>query len=442
MGKADTEEVGVYLGGAKYFIALSIAHCDWVVYAVNAGDKPMGHWLLVVPAWWSLAKKIKNSVGPFSASAHRENARYARLPVQPWVCLRLATIKGHSKMCSFTVLGGGVWWGPKTSQYLVWPPFASRSATHLLRIELIRLLIVACGMLVHSSSMAVCSCWILAGTGTRCRVRRSRASQTCSMGEYAGHARTGCFQLPGIVYRSLQHGAVHYHAATWGDGVDAWHNNGPQDLVTVSLCIQNAINKCNLCSLSITYACPYHNPHRHHGPLDPKCWHQQTAYLHDAIHAVCLSGPVQWKLGFIREENTSPKCQTPSNVSILPTQVGYDDEACRLASLRRFLTVCAEILWLCKPIVAAAVRVAGLRQSWRWRCWMWRSWAGVVTRGLRLWGRLDVLPNSLKRLWKWFMVEKWTFNSQATALVDIPAVSMPIATLPQNLQHLWHCAVW
>ncbi len=86
--------------------------------------------------------------------------------------------------------------------------------------------------------------------------------------------------------------------------------------------------------------------------------------------------------------------------------------ACRWASLRRFLTVCAEILWLCKPIAAAAVRVAGLRRSWRWRCWMWRSWAGVVTRGLRLWGRLDVLPNSLKRLWRRLMVEKWTFNSR------------------------------
>ena len=24
----------------------------------------------------------------------------------------------------------------------------------------------------------------------------------------------GCFQLPGIVYRSFQHGAVHYHTAT------------------------------------------------------------------------------------------------------------------------------------------------------------------------------------------------------------------------------------
>ncbi len=80
-----------------------------------------------------------------------------------------------------------------------------------------------------------------------------------------------------------------------------------------------------------------------------------------------------------------------------------------------------------QPIVAAAVRVAGLRRSWRWRCWMWRSWAGVVTRGLRLWGWLDVLPNSLKRLWRQLMVEKGTFDSRSTALVDIPAVSMPIA---------------
>ncbi len=24
----------------------------------------------------------------------------------------------------------------------------------------------------------------------------------------------GCFQLPGILYRSLQHGTMHYHAAT------------------------------------------------------------------------------------------------------------------------------------------------------------------------------------------------------------------------------------
>ncbi len=104
--------------------------------------------------------------------------------------------------------GGG---GPKARQYLVWPQFASRSATHLLRIELIRLLIVGRGMLVHSSSMAVRSCWILGGTGTRCHIRRSRASQTCSMGdmsgEYAGHARTGMFSASRNCVQIL---------ATWG----------------------------------------------------------------------------------------------------------------------------------------------------------------------------------------------------------------------------------
>ncbi len=123
---------------------------------------------------------------------------------------------GHSKMSSFTVLGR-----VRKPVSMVWPPFASRSATHLLHIELIRLLIVACGMLVHSSSMAVQSRWILAETGTHCRIRRSRASQTCSMGdmsgEYAGHARTGMFSASRNCVPILATWAVHYHAATWGD---------------------------------------------------------------------------------------------------------------------------------------------------------------------------------------------------------------------------------
>ncbi len=155
--------------------------------------------------------------------------------------------------------------GPKTSQYLVWPPFASRSATHLLRIELIRLLIVACGMLVHSSSIAVQSCWILAGTGTCCRTRRPRASQTCSMGEmsveYAGHARTGMFSASRNCVQIL---------ATWGRALSccnmrwwSWMNGTTMGLRILSrfLCaIKNSINKMPLCSLSITCACSYHNP--------------------------------------------------------------------------------------------------------------------------------------------------------------------------------------
>ncbi len=40
--------------------------------------------------------------------------------------------------------------------------------------------------------------------------------------------------------------------------------------------------------------------------------------------------------------------------STFRTRPRWGRQACRWASLRRFLTVCAEILWLCKPIVTAA----------------------------------------------------------------------------------------
>jgi hypothetical protein len=33
---------------------------------------------------------------------------------------------------------------------------------------------------------------------------------------------------------------------------DEWHDNGPQDLIRISLCIQIAIDKMLLCSLSVS----------------------------------------------------------------------------------------------------------------------------------------------------------------------------------------------
>ncbi len=122
------------------------------------------------------------------------------------VCLRLATIKGHSKMCSFTVLGGGSENQSVSGVTTIYLTQCNTSPSH--RVHQV---VVACVMLVHSSSMAVRSCWILAGTGKRCLIRWSRASQTCSMGdmsdEYAGHARTGMFSAFRNCVKRL---------ATWG----------------------------------------------------------------------------------------------------------------------------------------------------------------------------------------------------------------------------------
>ncbi len=135
-------------------------------------------------------------------------------------------------------------------------------------------------------------------------------------GEYAGHARTGMFSA------SINSAQI---LATWGHAWSccnmrwwSWMN----DYVTVSLCIQNIIKKMHLCLLSITYTCPYHNPTETmgHNIIISKPLTHMTPYM---LSSIC---PVQWKPGFIPEENTSPKCQTPSNVSNLPTQVGYDDE--------------------------------------------------------------------------------------------------------------------
>ncbi len=210
----------------------------------------------------------------------------------------------------------------------------------------------------------------------------------------------GCFQLPGIVYRSLQHGAVNYHAATWGDGhgwmAQQWASGISSQ---VSLCIQNAINKMHLCTIthlppwdtrSTTLTSANRSPTQRHTRCLPSALYSENRYSSEKRTPLQSARRHRmWALAH------SSRLRRQTAVRWRPR---WGRRTYRWASLRRFLTVCAEILWLWKLIVAAAVQVASLRRSWRWRYWMWRSWAGVVTRGLRLWGRLDVL-DVLDVLW-------------------------------------------
>jgi hypothetical protein len=58
-------------------------------------------------------------------------------------------------------------------------------------------------------------------------------------GEYAGHGRTGkCSASRNCLQILLKHEVM---------AADEWLDNGPQDLITVSLCIQIAIDKMQLC---------------------------------------------------------------------------------------------------------------------------------------------------------------------------------------------------
>ncbi len=221
--------------------------------------------------------------------------------------------------------------------------------------------------------------------------------------------------------------------------LDEWHNKGPQDLITVSLCIQNGINKIYLCSLSITYACPYHNPTAPMGHSIHNSWHQQTAHPHDAIHAVCHL-PCTIGIHPYRDH----LCNVPDAIECehLPTHVSYDDQLQSGRDPNKDDEHADELPWdgfwqFVQKLFGYANRLLQQLSGWLvsddlggedvgW------SWAGVVTRGLRLWGRLDVLPNSLKRLWRRLTVREMNIQFTGNISGGHSCSQHDNCTLPKN----------
>jgi hypothetical protein len=84
------------------------------------------------------------------------------------------------------------------------------------------------------------------------------------------------------------------------------------------------------------------------------------------LSAIC---PVQLKPVFICQERASGHRRlTFAHWSRLHRRTAvrprpWWEQGAHRWALQSFLTVCAEILWLCKPTVSSDVRVAGLRRS-------------------------------------------------------------------------------
>ncbi len=352
-------------------------------------------------------------------------------------------------MCSFTILGGS-----ENQSVSGVTTICLMQCNTSLRIELIRLLIVVCGILIHSSSMAVRRCWILAGTGTRLSYMPIQCIPNMLNG---WHVQWVCWPCKnwdvlssqelctcpcnmGLCIIMLQHEMMVL-------------DDGPQDLVTVSLCIKNVINKMHLCSLSITYACLYHNStatmgHSIQNVHIRKPLTRKTPYTRSSI---C---PVQWKPGFIREENTFPKCQTQSNVSICPlksvttTNCSQVETPMRTTSMQMSFPEMVSDSLCRNTLVMQTDCCSTCPGGWSQtilevKMLDLKSWVGVVTRGLRLW--LDVIgctakfsETPLETAYGREMNTQFTGNSSGGHSCSRHANCM----LLQNLRHLWYCAVW
>ena len=122
----------------------------------------------------------------------------------------------------------------------------------------------------------------------------------------------------------LQHEAI---------AVGEWHDNEPQDLVTVSLFIQIAINNMHLSLLSVAYVCPYHNPTTSMGHSVHNA--DISKLLATQHHTHCLPSAL-----YSENQDSSMKrtilqsARSAIKGEHLPTQVGYDDKLVRMTSMQ------------------------------------------------------------------------------------------------------------
>ncbi len=154
------------------------------------------------------------------------------------VCLRLATIKEYSKRCNFTLLGGSGGFKKQSVSGVTTICLMQCNTSH--RVDQV----VDCG-LWNVGPLLFNGCAKLLDIGRNWNTLSYMPIHNIPNmlnGSMLSMQELGCFQLPGIVYRSLKHRTVHYHAATWGDGrewiVQQWTSGSHHGISVHSKCHQ------------------------------------------------------------------------------------------------------------------------------------------------------------------------------------------------------------
>ena len=141
------------------------------------------------------------------------------------------------------------------------------------------------------------------------------------------------------------------------------------------------------------------------------------------LSAIC---PVQLKPGLICEEHTSPMCQWPSKVSICPQKSDTMTHCTQVKTLERTTSTQISFPSTGSDSLCSNYSVV---QTHRFISCL-GGWSVTIRQGkkrdVEVLGLHGYMPNSLKRCWRWLMVEKlhsilwqelwWTFLHSAYQL--------------------------
>ncbi len=165
------------------------------------------------------------------------------------------------------------------------------------------------------------------------------------------------------------------------------------------------------------------------------------------LSAIC---PVQWKPGFIHEKNTSPKCQTPSNVSIFPLKSVTTTNCSQVKTMTSMQMSFPETVSdsLCRDSLVMQTECCNsCPGGWSQAIlevkmldvevlgWCGYTWSAVV-RPVGCTAKFSETP--LETAYGREMNIQFTGNNSGGQSCSQHAN----CTLPQNLRHLWYYAVW